>query len=227
MEREYAEYLLEKGRQDYNLIAEDFARTRHFVWDIEPLKIYVKDGDKILDLGCGSGRLIEILHDKRINYICLDSSQRLIEIAKKNYPGFNFLVGEALNLPFPENSFDKVFSIRVLPHIPSKEFQIEFLKEVKRVLKPQGVLILTCWYLYRFKFKIQFILMLKNCFLKIMGKSKLDFGDALVPWGKKVMRYYHYFTKDGLGKIAKEAGFEIKRIWATSTDLYLIAQKPY
>ena len=67
--------------------------------------------------------------------------------------------------------------------------------------------------------------MLKNCFPKLIGKSKLDFGDALVPWSKKVMRYYHYFTKRGLEKLAKEAGFEIKRIWTTPTDLYLIAQK--
>lgn len=226
MEREYAEYLLAKGRQDYNLIAEEFARTRSFFWDIEGLEKYVKDGDRVLDLGCGSGRLIEILKDKKINYVCLDSSEKLIEIAKKNYPGYNFLVGEALNLPFPENSFDKVFSIRVLPHIPSNEFRLKFMKEVKRVLKPKGLLILTCWYLYKFKFKTQFLLMLKNCFLKLIGKSKLDFGDAFVPWGKKVMRYYHYFTKKGLEKLAKETGFEIKRIWASSADLYLIAQKP-
>jgi ubiquinone/menaquinone biosynthesis C-methylase UbiE len=226
MEKSYAEYLLEKTRQDYNLIAEDFARTRHFIWDIEPLKIYVKDGDRILDLGCGSGRLIEILKDKKVKYIGLDSSQKIIEIAKKNYPGYNFSVGEALNLPFPENSFDKVFCIRVLPHIPSDEFRIKFLKEAKRVLKPKGLLILTCWYLYKFKFKRQFLLMLKNCFLKLIGKSKLDFGDAFIPWDKKVLRYYHYFTKRGLKKLVKKVDFKIKRIWATPTDLYLICQKP-
>jgi len=225
MDREYAQYLLKKTQEDYNLIAEDYARTRHFIWDIENLAQYVIPGEKILDLGCGNGRILEILEDKNIDYVGLDNSEKLIEIAKKNYPQAKFLVGDALSLPFPNDFFDKVFSIRVLPHIPSNEFQFQFLKEVSRVLKPGGLLILTAWYLYGFTVKSNFLLMLENVFLKLIGKSKLDFGDALIPWGKKAIRYYHYFTKRGLKKLAEESGLKVKKIWSTPFDIYLIAEK--
>lgn len=224
MNREYAEYLLRKTKDDYNLIAEDYARTRHFTWDIENLAQYLSSGDKILDLGCGNGRLIEILKDKNIDYFGIDFSEKLIETAREDYPEAKFQVADALNLPFPENFFDKVISIRVLPHIPSKEFRLQFLREVKRILRPEGLLILTAWYLYGFSNKKNFLSMLKNAFLKIIGKSKLDFGDALVPWDKKVMRYYHYFTKRELEKLVEESDFEVKEICATPHDLYLIAK---
>jgi ubiquinone/menaquinone biosynthesis C-methylase UbiE len=225
MEKEYAEYILEKTKKDYNLIAEDYARTRHFTWDIENLVQYVSPGEKILDLGCGSGRLLEILKDKNIDYFGIDGSENLIKIAKRNYPDFKFQIADVFDLPFPNNFFDKIFSIRVLMQIPSKEFRLQFLKEAKRVLKPGGLLVLTVWYLWKFGSKKNFLLMLKNAFLKLIGKSKLDFGDALIPWDKKVMRYYHYFTKRELEKLVKESGFLIEKIWATRFDLYLIAKK--
>lgn len=226
MEREYAEYLLNKTKEDYNLIAEEYASTRHFTWDIENLVQYVSSREKILDLGCGSGRLLEILKNRNINYFGIDGSKNLIEIAKKNYPAFKFQVADVLSLPFPNNSYDKIFSIRVLMHIPSEEFQLQFLKEAKRVLKTGGLLILTAWYLWRLRSKRNFLLMVKNAFLKIIGKSKLDFGDALIPWGKKAMRYYHYFTTGELKKLTEKSGLKVKKIWTTPFDIYLIAEKP-
>ncbi len=225
MEKEYAEYLLDKTKRDYSLIAEEYARTRNFTWDIENLEQYAVSGEKVLDLGCGNGRLLEILKGKDINYFGLDGSEELIEIAKYNYPQAKFFAGNALNLPFPKDFFDKVFSVRVLHHIPSKEFQARFLGEVGRVLKSQGLLILTVWYLCGLSNKRNLLLTMRNVFLKIIGKSRLDFGDALIPWGKKVIRYYHYFTKKRLKKLAEESGFKVKKIWTTPFDIYLIAEK--
>jgi len=225
MEREYAEYLLNKTKEDYDLIAEEYARTREFTWDIEPLAKYVLPREKILDLGCGSGRLLKIFQNIEIDYLGVDGSKKLIKIAQRKYPNAKFQVADVLNLSFPNNSFDKVFSIRVLPHIPSKEFQIRFLKEAKRVLKPGGLLILTAWYLWGFTNKRNLLAIIKNLFLKIVGKSKLDFGDALIPWGKKIMRYYHYFTKNSLKRLVRESGFKVKRIWISPFDIYLIAEK--
>lgn len=232
MDKEYAKYLLEKTRQDYNLLAEDFSRTRQFTWDIEGLAKYVFEGDKILDLGCGNGRLLEIFKEIKINYWGIDSSERLIGIAKRKYPKNKFEVGDLLNLPFPNNFFDRVFAIRVLHHIPSQEFRIQALQEIKRILKPGGTLILTVWNVWESKYKINLLRMIKNCFLKIIGKSKLDFGDAFVPWWKvneKILRYFHFFTKRELRKIVKESGFKVREIWQSKfnghSDIYLIAQK--
>ncbi len=230
MDKDYAKYLLNKTLQDYNLIAEDYARTRGFIWDIESLAEYVLPGERILDLGCGNGRLLEIIKDKKIDYIGVDASEKLIEIAKKNYPNSKFQVADALNLPFPDNYFDKIFSIRVLHHFPSEEFRFQFLKEAKRVLKPKGFLILTVWNVWGCKDKKYLWLLIKSTFLKIIGKSKLNFGDTFIPWGKKVLRYQHYFTKNELKNLVKKTGFKIKKVYTTFgprqySDIYIVAEK--
>jgi len=114
------------------LIAEDFSRTRRYLWpDFQSLAEYIKPQDKVLDLGCGNGRLIELLGDKEIDYLGVDNVQNFIEIAKKKYPAYSFQVADALSLPFADNSFDKVCSIAVLHHIPSEELRLKFLEEAK------------------------------------------------------------------------------------------------
>lgn len=192
------------------MIAEDFSMTRNSIWP-ETRSLFDKYfflGEKVLDLGCGNGRYFEYLKEKKVNYFGVDNSEKLIEIAKARYPEADFQVADALNLPFPDNFFDKVVSIAVLHHIPSEELRIQFLKEVKRVLKPGSVLFLTVWSFRELK---EFFLFFKFIILKLFG-SKLDFGDFLEPWGKKTMRYYHYFTENELMSLAKKADFKIKEI---------------
>lgn len=234
MDKDYAKYLLEKTRQDYNLIAEDFSRTRQFFWgDLKFLSQYAEKGDRILDLGCGNGRLVELFKDKDVEYIGVDSSEKLIEAAKNHYPEAKFQAADALNLPFPENFFDKVFSVAVLHHIPSKEFRIQFLEEIKRVLKPKGLLVLTVWNLWQKK--TAWKLLFKNTCLKLIGKSKLDFKDIFYPWKNSaqktlIQRYFHLFNKKELEKLAQEAGFSVKKAGVlTNSDkkesnIYLVAQ---
>jgi alkylated DNA repair protein alkB family protein 8 len=229
MQKEYAEYLLKKTKEDYNLIAEDFSRTRWNIWaEFSIFRDYVKGGDEILDIGCGNGRLLELLKGKNIEYIGVDNSERLIEIAKRRYPTKKFLVADTLNLPFPNDYFDKVFLIAVLHNIPSKELRFKALQEARRVLKPEGLLILTVWDIWR---KETVMLILKHLFLKLIGKSQLDFKDVFVPWGKKVRRYYHYFTKRELINLVKKGGFKIKKSGVAKNEtgkrsnIYLIAEK--
>ena len=115
MDIDYAKKLLEKTRQDYNLIAEDFSRTRSQVWEeLKFLENYANENEKILDLGCGNGRLYELFREKTVDYYGVDFSEGLIEIARKRYPQFKFQVADAFNLPFSADFFDKVFNIAVL-----------------------------------------------------------------------------------------------------------------
>lgn len=165
--------------------------------------------DKVLDLGCGNGRLLQLLKDMDIEYFGIDNSEELIRLAKQEYPNNNFRVADALNLPFPDNYFDKVYGIAIFHHIPSEELRLRFLEEVKRVLKPKGILIMTVWNLNQIK---NWKLILKYSFLKIIGLSKLDFGDVLVPWAKTCQRYVHNFSRRGLSKLVKKAGFQVKEI---------------
>ena len=233
MDRKYAEYLLGKTQKDYNLISDDFTRTRAFIPDdVKEMAEYAKPGDKVLDLGCGNGRFYELVENKNIDYTGVDNSKELIEICKKRYPGAKFQTADGFKLPFSDNYFDKVFSVSVLHHIPSKELQLEFLKESKRVLKPEGLLVMRVWDFW--KRKIFPKLFFKYTLLKIIGKSQLDFKDVFWPWregdGKiKVDRYFHCFTKKELENITKEAGFKINKSWKAGKDprsnIYLVAQK--
>lgn len=233
MDKEYAQYLLKKTRDDYNLLAQDYARTRAFVpEDIRSLGEYTAAGDRVLDIGCANGRLFEVLKGKAADFFGIDGSEKLIEIAKTKYPEAKFQVADALRLPFPENYFDKIYSISVIHNIPSREFQLQFLKEARRVLRPQGLLILRVWDFWRRKEGIK--LFLKYAFLKITGKSKLDFGDVFLPWkndkGKVVVqRYFHCFTKKEIEDLAKEAGFKIKKSWRAGqdprTNIYLVVER--
>jgi tRNA (uracil-5-)-methyltransferase TRM9 len=229
MDRDYAKYLLEKNRRDYDLIAEDFSKTRWRIWpEFGIFKRYVKDGDSILDVGCGNGRLLELFKDRKIDYLGVDISQKLIEIAKRKHPQEDFLVADNLNLPFPDNNFDKVFSVAVLHTIPSKELRRKALVELKRVLKPKGLLILIAWNMWR---KEMFPLILKHCFLKLIGKSKLDLRDVFISWADKTERYYHVFTQAELRVLTEESGFKIvkrgtvKNERGRRSNLYLIAEK--
>jgi ubiquinone/menaquinone biosynthesis C-methylase UbiE len=228
MDKEYAEYLLVKTREDYNLIAEDFSRTRDEIWDemFFLFENYLKPGDEVLDLGCGNGRWFKLFKTYNIDYIGVDSSVKLIDMAQKNNPEAKFQVEEGLNLSFPDNFFDKIYSIAVLHHIPSKEFRLEFLKEAKRILKPGGIIVITVW-----KLKDQTYLFIKYTILKLLRKSKLDFRDVLEPWGKKLERYYHCFSETELINLIKEAGFKIKEGGIIKNEagnrqnLYIVAQK--
>jgi tRNA (uracil-5-)-methyltransferase TRM9 len=230
MDLEFAKFILEKTRENYNLIAKEFSATRKEIW--EELKFLfedLKEGEKVLDLGCGNGRWYKVFKEKKVDYFGVDNSEKLIEIAKENFPDAKFFVGDALNLPFQDDFFDKVYSIALLHHIPSEDFRIKVLKEAKRVLKPGGILILTCWRVHRLR---EILAFLKYTFLKIIGKSKLDFRDTFVPWGKKILRYYHFFTQKELENLVKKVGFEIlesgvvKNKRENRQNYYIISQKP-
>lgn len=223
MEREYAKYLIAKTSRNYNLIADHFSRARQKAWKEFRFLFeeYLVPGERVLDLGCGNGRFFEFCKNRdKVDYFGVDSSEKLIEIAKKRYPGGKFQVANVLNIPFPSNFFDKIYSLAVLHHIPSKTFRLQFLKEAKRVLKPGGLLILTVWNLWprtnplemlRGRQKSKIWLILKFTILKIFGKSKLDFKDITMPWHNIPQCYFHCFTKGELEKLVKEAGFKIKK----------------
>lgn len=230
MEKEYAEYLLKKTKEDYDLIAEDFSRTRYSAWpEFNLFSKYLNEGDKILDLGCGNGRLLDFFKDKNIIYTGTDNSEKLMEIARKRNPEANFLITDSLSLPFQDNCFDKVFCIAVLHHIPSVNFRKQFIKEAQRVLRPGGILIVTVWNLWSRRDTFKKII--KFSILKVLKKTRLDFKDIFVPWQNKIDRYVHCFTKKELNKLVKGAGFKImeigvfKRKEAKNYNIYLIAEK--
>lgn len=211
MERTVALKLLDETKQNYNLVAEEFAQTRRFISaGLKSLADYLQPGDKILDLGCGSGRLIEIIGNKKVDYIGIDNSEKLIEIACQQYPNYHFQLFDGSRIPFPDDYFNKVFCIAVLHHIPDNQLRIEFLKEAKRVLKPGGTMILSVWYLWQEK--TYWYLLAKFTLKKLLGRSKLDFFDIIEFWFGKAYRYMHLFRKNELKNLIQKADFIVTGI---------------
>jgi ubiquinone/menaquinone biosynthesis C-methylase UbiE len=228
MEESFAKNLFKKVQKDYNLIWESFARAREKPWkEAEFLvKDYVKEGEKILDFGCGAGQWYEFFKEKKVQYFGVDFSEKLIEVAKSKYPDANFRVIDGINLPFESEFFDKVYAIAVLHHLPSEKIRILVLKEIKRVLKKEGILILTVWNLRR-KWKVK-KLILKFSILKIFGKTKLDFGDVLMDWMGVKDFYFHCFSQKELKNLFSKTSFDIIKIGEflvkNNSNIYLIAK---
>ncbi len=98
----------------------------------------VNKGDKVLEIGCGTGLFTRKFYKAtKADITAIDISEELLQEARKLLPEANFKIEDAMNLSFSENSFDVVFGSSVLHHL---EFDAA-LKEISRVLKPGGRMI--------------------------------------------------------------------------------------
>lgn len=217
MKPETAKKILEKVKSDYSIIAPQFSEKRQKFWsEMHDFAESLGPGDRVLDLGCGNGRLYDALQDKSIHYTGVDNSPELLDFAKKRWgesESRRFLLGDAMNLDWWKGEkYTVVFLIATLHHIPSENLRKKVLENVGQVLSPNGFLIMTNWALFRKKY---LTFLAKNIVLKIFGQSNLDFWDAIVPWKSartgKVMaeRYVHAFTLRELKHLVKESGFEV------------------
>ncbi len=221
--------ILEKNRRDYNLIADHFSKTRENPWkDLKFLFEDIPKGGKVLDLGCGNGRFYQVVENEDVEYFGLDKSENLIIKAKERYPKVDFKAGDALNIPFPDEEFDVVVSVAVLHHMPTKKTRVKFLKEAKRVLKKGGSLRISVWNLLKNDKSIY----VSDFWEKVKGNIGLK--DAFIPWKNSqgdliLKRYYHFFTRRELKKVAKEAGLKkieiIEKGEGSKANIILLAEK--
>src|SRR3990167_8320366 len=102
MKQATAQKILLQTKETYDSIAGDFNATRGYPWPgFEKFLKYVPLGAKVLDVGCGNGRLLKLFANHPVEYTGVDSSVQLVELAKKNQPAGRFMVGDTLQLPFP------------------------------------------------------------------------------------------------------------------------------
>ena len=105
----------------------------------------IKPGNKVLDVGCGSGRLT-LAAQKWVGpqgeVVGLDASPEMIQVARQKARraglAAKFEVGVVEAMPFPDGSFDVVLNRLMLHHLPG-DLKQRGLAEMRRVLKPGGV----------------------------------------------------------------------------------------
>ena len=94
----------------------------------------------VLDLGCGLGYGSKILYRTHNFVVSLDISDKALSYARIKYRGPIYVRGDAQMLPFKNESFDSVVALEIIEHVDNNA---QMLKEVFRVLKRKGTLILS------------------------------------------------------------------------------------
>lgn len=97
---------------------------------------------KILDAGCGEGHLIDVMQQGRpdAEYYGFDVTKVAVESAMARCPYAKIQQGDIASLPIPDGFFDVITCTEVLEHVIDYE---SVIKELRRILKPGGYLILT------------------------------------------------------------------------------------
>lgn len=125
---------------------------------------YINKEDKVLEVGCGDGNILETVDSKKV--IGTDISLGMIMQGMKKYKKINFVNSDAENLPFKQNSFDKIIISEVLYYLEDAE---KCIKECSRCLKKNGKVVivsLNSFWLWNF---MRFFTINKRYFIRTSG----------------------------------------------------------
>ena len=148
----------------------------------------IKNIDKALEIGCGNGNGTKLIkkYFKPKDIIAIDLDEQMIKIAQKRNKDTNvsYKIMDATKLSFPDNHFDVIFDFGIIHHISNWK---DCIQELKRVLKPNGEIILEDLSIETFS----------------IGIGKL--------WRKIFNHPYDYmYTNSQFTQYMSEVGFEIK-----------------
>lgn len=113
--------------------------TRHYQQLARRLGIGTSDA--VVDIACGTGEWLGVVHDIGAKVAGIDLSERAINVARRSLPDADLRASGATELPWGDDVFDLVTCLGSLEHFPD---QAASLREIKRIAKPGGrVLILV------------------------------------------------------------------------------------
>ena len=136
----YVDNRLEFGSPD----AERFWADGERVLDelLDSLGAEIVADDRIVEIGCGVGRLTRVMAARGASVRALDVSERMLALAEDENPGLGnveWILGDGSSLtPLADGSADACISFVVFQHIPDPEITLEYVREMGRVLAPGG-----------------------------------------------------------------------------------------
>jgi ubiquinone/menaquinone biosynthesis C-methylase UbiE len=196
-------------KQIYENIANEFSDKRYNSWPwVENFISSIPKNSTILDIGCGNGRN---MRNKDYIFYGVDNCENFIKLAK--IVTSNVFLLDMTKLPFPDNYFDAIISIASFHHLSNNIRRNECLKEMKRVLKPNGKILLSIWSLNQSHNK-----KLDNKFI---------YGSNIVPW-KDIKRniignrYYYIFKIDEITDLIKQFFNIDSHNWIYGNEIFIL-----
>ncbi|MDQ3133651.1 MAG: class I SAM-dependent methyltransferase [Acidobacteriota bacterium] len=145
------ELMSEELQSSYDRVAEDYAQQFRDEMDQKPFDRKMLDwlieklgGSGIIcDMGCGPGQIARYLHRQGVKACGVDLSPAMVQQAQSLNPEIPFQRGDMLALAdVADNSYGGIAAFYSIVHIPRRKV-VQALQEFKRVLRPQGVLLLA------------------------------------------------------------------------------------
>jgi tRNA (uracil-5-)-methyltransferase TRM9 len=221
VDRETIEKLLALNREFYAAFAQPFADSRSLsdpaLTSILP---HIPQGARVLDVGCGNGRLARLL-DRELPgaiYVGIDAVPELIEVARAQAAELETITSQfhVADITQPDWSLaidslfiDVIVCLAVLHHIPSFDLRTRILREMAGLLAPGGIVILSTWQFLgsdRLRRKIV------DWTDVGLAEQALERGDYLLDWkrGGQGLRYCHLVDEAEVEHLAAESGLRVQ-----------------
>jgi len=218
MRSEVIALLKELNRQFYDDFAEVFSASRSSSEPgLEKILRQVHSGDRVLDLGCGQGRLVPLLPGD-CTYVGMDFSVKMLAVAQQQADAANveahFVVGDLLATDWPVagETYDWIILRAVLHHVPGLENRQAILRAASHLLAPNGKIVMANW---------QF-LDIERLRRRVLDWATLDLsasdvepGDYLLDWQRDGygLRYVHLVDEDETCALAEVANLHITSLF--------------
>ena len=204
----------------YDKISEHFSKTRYKPWPlVSEFLNSLEKNSMVLDVGCGNGKYLS--ENPNLMMFGTDRSGNLLSIAKEKNIKAQCFIADSLKLPIKSESFDAAISIAVIHHFSNELLRIQALKEILRVIKKGGKVLIYVWAMEQKekKFVEQDNFVPWHLQKKFENEAKVE----TLPDGPKIsedtninckvyQRYYHVFYKGELEDIIMKTGANIEII---------------
>jgi len=209
-------------RHIYDKIAHHFNKTRlyHWNWVIEFQEHIVQTSSsstppKVIDIGCGTGRnMMTSIARTSLNMTGIDNSSSMIAICREKGLHQTYQTS-VLSLPFDDNTYDYGMCIAMFHHLETASRREKALREMWRVLKPGGKLILSVWSIEQPK----------------KTRRKFDhYGDTIVPYcdpdtKQTYNRYYYIFTIPEITDLFSRTNFKVDtHFWDCGNEIFVLSK---
>lgn len=215
-------------RATYERIAEPFAASRAEPWpEVLSFTTSLPPEALVADVGCGNGRHARALASAGHRVVAVDFARSLLLIGRRGSRGrlwgqhILWVQGDAATLPLHDGSVDAAISVAILHHLPSRDDRVQALRELRRILRPEGRAFVSVWALDQPRFR-----------KAVEARRQLPEdvrGDVDVPWtmpdGVVVARYYHLFEEGELESLIIESGLQGERFFRGPGNLYAEARR--